>query len=290
MSDHPFNKSWFVPKSEGKKKRSFFNFMSKSSDHNIVSQDNIVSTNNSIISSSQDNIVTPDNIVTSDNSIKSNNSFKSIKSNNSFDLNGLIVENQSTKSSKYSGKTLMSFLMSHIEKNFNQYKINFSEIDFNIFSIYPETYRKLGINDPIMVSQLPENLDDYTMYLYETGTSYHCIYHYKDGIIFNPDSEIYNLSSRYENIQTEKFEVNTCDYDTYCEFNMSDLNLSGISSIIQIETNSDFWCLMIAFCCSNNIRFEKLIAEIDDGPYKKLAYNKLHYLSHFMAYCYVLNL
>ena len=177
-----------------------------------------------------------------------------------------------------------------IETQFENYQIDMTNVSFGIFDLSSDFFCFLGINEYKVVKVLPNvsELEDNTIYIYYTGPLYHCIYHFTGGIVFNSDQITYPLPTEYVNITSDRFEPTSAEYDIYLEFIMSQGNLTGIPNILHIEANCDFWCLLVAFVTANDHTFGDLENDIQMyGVYKRESFNKLHFLSMFMAYCCV---
>uniref|UniRef100_A0A6C0BD56 Uncharacterized protein n=1 Tax=viral metagenome TaxID=1070528 RepID=A0A6C0BD56_9ZZZZ len=182
-------------------------------------------------------------------------------------------------------------IVEHVDQNHEKYQIDMSNVDFNIFCVNQSLLEFLNIKDPILVEKdsLDNiNLQPYTIYIYKSLSSYHCIFHIQNDVIFNPDTKSYPLPERFKNITTDVFEPSHFEYDRFFSFLGLQGNLTGIPNILQIEASCDLWCLLVAYSFSNNYSFYQLVEEMQSsGQYKFESSNKLHFLSLFSAYCYV---
>lgn len=183
----------------------------------------------------------------------------------------------------------MESIIKHLEKNYLCYD---EKVNFIIDDIYFMTYEVLGIKPIFYCKDLPQILEDNRLYIFDYDTkTKHCIYHFNNGIIFNPSTTYYPIQrDDLFNICNSEFEPSDFDYQKFWDFIGMTRNTSGVMNFLTIEKNSEMWCLFIQFLHANNMKFvdfENYIKE--NGPYRNDSFNKLHYLSFFIRYFYLIN-
>lgn len=183
----------------------------------------------------------------------------------------------------------MESIFRHLEENYQRYD---KEVNFSIFDIHSSTYLNLGIKPLVECETLPEVLEDNTLYLYSNGENdRHCIFHYSNGIIFNPSTKYYPLNREdLYNVCESEFEPSDGDYQKFWDFIGMTRNLSGMMSCLTIEKNCEMWCLLIQYLHNNNMSFHAFEEYMDIyGPYRNMQFNKLHYLCIFITYVHIIN-
>jgi hypothetical protein len=148
----------------------------------------------------------------------------------------------------------------------------------------------LGVNVKFIDGELPVHyeLKNQTIYTFVIDGSIHAIYSYGNGIIFNPNVTEVELDG-YINRYSEKFEINFLGQERFFDF-LGSVRSSNSSMFQNIDDdNSVAWCLMIGYLDFRGYTIDDLIKFLDEeGEFKSIAFNKLHYLSIFISYCCII--
>lgn len=180
---------------------------------------------------------------------------------------------------------LFSEVLDDLEKQYKNYD---EPIKFNISKFDESGSNFLNIRRKI-VSELPiaNELEQNMIYSFYHENGYHSIYSYRDGFIFNPNSERYPLVG-YNDIFSVQFEPSYYYYNKFWEFMGMTRNLSGVMHSISEEENCDEWCVLAAYLHNKGYSMKDFVVFVEEnGEYKKLEFNMIHYLCIFISYVYL---
>lgn len=180
---------------------------------------------------------------------------------------------------------MFSEALDYLAKNYDDFN---APMTFDISTDGDRISKKYGFRREV-VAKLPlaSELKPNTIYSfqhYESG--YHSIFHYKNGMIFNPNSSRYPLLGYEDIFQEIVFEPSHSSYNKFWEFMGMTRNNSGLMNLIQNEDNCDEWCTIAAYFY---LRFEHTMIDfmeicLEEGEYKNNEWNMIHYLSIVLAY------
>lgn len=190
----------------------------------------------------------------------------------------------------------MDSILSHLDRNFLLYDRRF---DFSICLVSDENFIKMGLHPPIFINgPLPKKLIDKRIYifLYDKETYYyHYIYHYGNGLIFNPscirnpinfdeNGSPYNFT----NICDYNFDPSLDDYESFYDFLGESRNVSAVMNCLKINETENLWVLMIYYFEMHNFNINQIEDYIkSNGKYKNNSWNKIHYLCLFIAFFHI---
>lgn len=176
-------------------------------------------------------------------------------------------------------------VIEHLEQNSEDYT---QPITFYITSLSQRTLKFLDINF-VRVKELPEvgSICKNVIYYFPYNGEEHCIYSYGNGIIFTPGV----FDGPYKNIYNNRIELIDEEYKEFKDLMIHTCNHSGVMSVIKNTKTSHQWCLLVAYLDHSGYSIADFIAYAhEEGPYKKLYLNVMHFLCIFTYYCHLMNI